>query len=427
MRYKSSTVIVLIILLLCLISYLIPSIKMDSSENRTLATFSMVIHPEKDSVVYRQSPVERLDAALSDQFPFREYVVKRYLGVFNASENFTYDIARLFGKKPDIQYALHTIGTYELIEDTGYITVRPTTMPMDSNVVHKRVEQLEYLHQRYPELKMYVYYVSQAFDTSWFNACIGADAADYYEQIVDAIPEYIKSDRLVYKDLDDYMDIHYKTDHHWNHRGAKRGYEDIYAMLSEDLDMGMMCVPNGENNVSETYDFVYLGSYGRSLGDLYEGGYDSFSFWEYDLPVVEASIIEPDNLEEVNDVRIGLYDDYSKGVIDKDIGVDHYVELYGIAQDKYGNEYDDGSFPFVIRNSEGNGKNLIITGDSYSRAIRDVLASHFDTTVYLDYRTLSKVPIDEIIEKYNIDVMLISSNTSMWDSEDYLFSFEGDK
>ena len=110
-------------MLLCLVSYLIPSIKIQSSENRTLATFQMVLHPEIDSVVYHDSPVERLDAALSDQFPFREVVVKRYLRLFNASENFTYDFANLFIKHQDDQYILHSIGKYELIEDTGYLTV----------------------------------------------------------------------------------------------------------------------------------------------------------------------------------------------------------------------------------------------------------------------------------------------------------------
>lgn len=428
MKYKSSVVIVLAILLLCLISYLVPSLKIESSENRTLATFHMILYPEADSVVYHESPVERLDAALSDQFPFRELVVKKYLSLINVSENFTYGVVKLFVKQQDNQYVLYTVGNYELIEDTGYITVRPTTDPMDAIVVQKRTAQLKYLHKRYPDLKMYTYYVSQAFDMPWFNSCIGATAADHYQEIVNAIPDYVKSDHLVYQNLDDYMNIHYKTDHHWNNRGARRGYEDIYAMISRDFDLGEMCVPIEENTVSETYNFAYLGSYGKSLGELYNEGYDSFSFYEYDLPQRKMAIINPDTLEEIEAVKIGLYDEYQRGEINTDIGTDHYITMFGIARDKDGNGYDDGSYPFIIRNNMGGyGKNLIITGDSYDRAVRDVLASHFDTTVYLDYRTLSKVPIDYIIEKYDIDILLISSHTSMWSSEEYLFTFEGDE
>ena len=427
MKYKGTTILFFSILILSIGSYFLPSLKMESSENRTLATFRMVLDPEKDSVVFHENPVERLESALSDQFPFRESIVKKYLSLLNTSDNLTFRIAKLFVKKPDNQYVLHSVGNYELIEKTGYITVRPSTDPMNVNAVQRRVDQLEYLHEEYPRLKIYSYYVSQAFDMPWFNSCLGTVAADHFQEIVSIIPGYIKCNHLVYKDLNDYMNIHYKTDHHWNHRGAQRGYEDIYRMMSDDFDLGDIRAPVCEKTVSETYDFVYLGSYGRSLGELYNEGYDAFSFYEYDLPQRDLTILNPDTLEEIEVVEIGLYDEYQRGDINKNVGTDHYIIMYGTAKDLLGNEYSDGAYPFIIRNSEGNGLNLIITGDSYDRAIRDVLASHFDTTVYMDYRILSKVPIDYVIEKYNIDVLLVSSHTSMWDSEDYLFSFRGNE
>lgn len=427
MKYKCSAWIVFFILLLCMVSYTVPSLKTESSENRTLATFYMVLHPKKDSVVYHNSPVERLDAAMSDQFPFREQVVKKYLTIFNAAENMTYGVARLFMHQQDNQYILHSIGNYELIEDTGYITVRPSIDPMDPGTVQQRISQLERLHANYPDLLMYTYFVSQAFDMPWFNDCIGATAADHYQEIEDAVPDYIRCGHLVYRDLDDYMNIHYKTDHHWNDRGADRGYQDIYSMMSRDISLSDLRRPTAENQVSKTYDFKYLGSYGRSLGELYDGGYDEFSFFDYALPQREAAVIDPDTLEELAVSKIGLYDEYRHGEINKSIGTDHFIAMYGTAKDSAGKSYSDGVYPFVIRSSEGNGLNLLITGDSYDRAIRDALASHFDTTVYLDYRTLSKVPIDDIIERYHIDVMLISSHTSMWDSEEYFFTFKGNE
>ena len=214
MKYKSSVVIVFTVLLVSLALYFSPSLKMDNSENRTLATFHMVLHPETDSVVYHESPVERLDAALSDQFPFREIVVKKYLSVFNFLENHTYDIIRLFFKHQKNQFMLHTIGNYALIEDTGYITIPPETDPMDKRIVNKRVEQLRKIHNNYPDLSMYVYYVTQAYDTEWFNDYIGVPAADHFQEIADAVPNYVKCGHLSYQNLQDYMDIHYKTDHH---------------------------------------------------------------------------------------------------------------------------------------------------------------------------------------------------------------------
>ena len=139
------------------------------------------------------------------------------------------------------------------------------------------------------------------------------------------------------------------------------------------------------------------------------------------------AIINPDTLDEIEVLEIGLYNEYLRGDINKDVGTDHYITMYGNALDINDNRYGDSSYPFIIRSSNSNGLNLIITGDSYARAMRDVLASHFYTTVYLDYRTLSKIPIDYIIEQYDIDVLLICSHTSMWRSEEYLFTFMGDE
>ncbi len=427
MKHKIFVLIIFAVLFLCAASYLFPFLRMESSENRTMATFDMVLHPEEDSVVYSESPVERLDAALSDQFPFREAVVKKYLALFDLSENITYSVARSFSKHQDDQYILHSVGNYELIEDTGYIMECPSTEPLDASVIQSRMEQLERIHDRYPDIKMYEYYVTQASDMPWFNSYLGTAAVDHYQEISSAAPGYLSCGHLVYRDLDDYMDTHFKTDHHWNHRGAERGYEDIYAMMDEDIDLGPLYLPVNEERVSETYDFDYLGSYGNSLGGLYDEGYDDFFFYDHGLPTRELSAINIDTMEEFELAKTGLYDEYKRGEINTDTGEDHYIRLYGVARDQAGNEYEDSDYPFVIRNSEGNGMNLLITGDSYARAVRDPLAADFDTTVYLDYRTLSKVPIDYIIERYDIDVLLICSHTYMWRTDEYLYTFMGDE
>ena len=221
------------------------------------------------------------------------------------------------------------------------------------------------------------------------------------------------------------MNLHYKTDHHWNHRGARKGYEDIHTMMSKDNNLGKIRVPESENMVSKTYDFVYLGSYGKALGELYQG-YDDFYFYEYNLPKRTLAILNIDSLEETEAVKIGLYDEYRVGKINKNVNEDHYVTMYGTARDIKGNSMIEQGL-YIIRNSKGNGRNLLICGDSYNRALRDVLASHFNTTVYFDYRLLSKVPMDYVIERYGIDVLLISSHESMWNSEQYFFTFRGNK
>ena len=73
--------------------------------------------------------------------------------------------------------------------------------------------------------------------------------------------------------------------------------------------------------------------------------------------------------------------------------------------------------------------NLLIYGDSYNRAIRDTLASHFDTTLYFQRDILEnydKVYLDQLIEKYNIDVILFGGNRSIWTTDQYVFEFSVD-
>ena len=425
MKYKSSVIIILVISILFLITYFIPSLKKENSENRTLASFNMIFNPNKDSITYRNTPIERLEVALEDQFAFRESFNKDFLNIFNLLDNLTYKIIRLFKEKKDNQYTLHSIGKYELIDDTNYLTDFPEVNEMDKSLVKKHIEQIDYLQKKYPNIKQYVYYVTQAFDTSWFDDYLGITSANHYQEIKSSLPTYVKSNQLIYKDLNDYMKIHYKTDHHWNHLGANRGYEDIYNMMKNDFNLDEIKKPISIENVSEKYDFKYLGSYGRKLNKLYNGGYDDFSFYNYNLSNKDLYVLDPNTKKEIKVIRMGLYDEYIKGIIKKSIEIDHYVTMYGTAQD-INNNYSDGIYPFIIKNNN-NKKNLLIVGDSYNRAIRDVLASHFNTTVYLDYRILSKIPIDYLIEKYNIDALLISSNTSLWNNKDYFFTFKEDE
>lgn len=423
-KYKTSVVSIFAVLLFLLASFFIPSLhKEESIENRTMATFAMVLNPDPQSVVYRDTPVERLDAALSDQMIARGTLVNGYLSLFNASETAVSDIRRFFlGTN---QHYLTAVGNYQLIDNTNYITRFPPMKPMKQEIVKLRVAQIERIHKSFPDLRIYAYYVSQAYDMPWWEGFIGAKTADHYQEILDAVPDYVKCGHLMYRDLADYMDIHYKTDHHWNHRGARRGYEDIYRMMSEDFPMGDLLMPLSENNISETYDFVYLGSFGKQLGELYHGGYDAFSFYEYDFPQDHFAVLNSDTLEEAEVVSMGIYDEYRKGKIRKETGVDHYITLYRTAVGTDGTRYTE-QYPYIIRNSHGNGRNLLICGDSHNRILRDLLASNFSTLVYVDYRVLKNNPIDYLIRRYDIDTLLISSNTSMWDSKDYLFVFEED-
>ena len=316
MNYKSSVIITFLILFLSFFSYFVPSLKTQSNENRTMATFNMIVNPNRQSIVYNSNPVERLEAALSDQFAFRENFIRVYLNLFNFAENTAVYLTKLLIPSLRNQHTLTSIGKYQTIEDTGYVIEYPATKPLNKEVIQTRMDQLELLHKKYPNLKFYIYYVTQGNETGWFDKSLGITTANHYQELLDIKPSYVKAGHLVYKDLDDYVNIHYKTDHHWNHIGAIRGYNEIYAMLREDFNLSNKLVPTEEAEVSKMHNFAFLGSYGRNLGKLFDTNkfkYDDFSFYEFNLPERKLSVINPENREEIAVTKLNLKDEYKRG------------------------------------------------------------------------------------------------------------------
>ena len=169
MNYKSSVIITFLILFLSFFSYFVPSLKTQSNENRTMATFNMIVNPNRQSIVYNSNPVERLEAALSDQFAFRENFIRVYLNLFNFAENTAVYLTKLLIPSLRNQHTLTSIGKYQTIEDTGYVIEYPATKPLNKEVIQTRMDQLELLHKKYPNLKFYIYYVTQGNETGWFD------------------------------------------------------------------------------------------------------------------------------------------------------------------------------------------------------------------------------------------------------------------
>jgi len=239
------------------------------------------------------------------------------------------------------------------------------------------------------------------------------------------LPDYVVSSRFLYEDLEDYKHCHYASDHHWNHYGARRGYENIYSMMRKDLELSTVRTPVKEWRFSELFEFEYRGSFSRRLGEMYVGT-DEFSVFEYELPEREIYAVDPETFEEIPLKSIGLYDEYTNGTIEADS--DHYIFYYGTGTPKSGEQiYREYNAIYLIKNIKPDTKhNLLIYGDSYNRAIRDVLASHFGTTIYFQRDILENyedVYLDSLIERYDIDVILFSGNESIWTTDSYVFDF----
>jgi len=347
-----------------------------------------------------------------------------------------YGYKRLSSFKPQ-QYSLVKVGDVYRVNDTDWLDTKPSTSQPKyekGNTLYTSIEQMKILLEAYPYMKIYNYYVSQGCHTPWFDDYLGSKSYDQFEFITRYLPEEIEFDQLDYDNLADYQLYNYKTDHHWNHLGSEYGYREVYAMMADDLELSPLKMPIKEWNFSELYGVEYRGSRGRTLNASIYDEYDEFLVYEYDLGNRETYAIDPRTMKEIP-VNLTLWDQYKVGNINKGRTYDHYINFYSISHDKNGQSYADSSYIYKIVNPDSNtGHNLLIVGDSTQRAYRDVIASHFDTTIYYDYRVVAetyqgkgKAYIDHLIEKYEIDTILIGGLTGgYWYSSTCVFTFSSD-
>ncbi len=445
--------------IICFASYFFhETIDTSELENRTLMTFDMVVNnpPSEDSIVYRATTSERFEEALKDQFFGRNWITIHYANytaflenvyskywkgivvTFNQKTNWDdhananaeigvdYDRWPVYGLPrleifPSQNYSATKIGNLFRFNDTDYIFDGPIVDSPDSVQLDEHAAQIEHIHELYPNINLYSYFVSSLSSTKWFDGQLVFDTPDYFETIAQAMPEYMKVKRLIYQDDVGYENTFYKSDHHWSYIGFTQGYEDIYDMISQDYgNLSPAKSPIKIWNFSELYGVEYRGSRANNLQELYDG-YDEFIVPEYDLGDRTCYSIDLDTGKETP-VTLCLWDTYKAGEISKDRYYDHYGYFYYSAYDDDGNNLSNEYY--LIRNEESNtGHNLLLVTDSTGRAMRDVLGSHFDSEVYLDYRNMSSVKVDEIIEKYNIDTIVMNGLGVVWTGKEYSFHF----
>ncbi|MBQ4353791.1 MAG: hypothetical protein IJC71_02745 [Clostridia bacterium] len=173
-------------------------------------------------------------------------------------------------------------------------------------------------------------------------------------EFLDALSPYAVTGRLMLDTMETRLEKMYLTDHHWNHYGYQQGYEYILKLLGEEFpDIGEPL--QGKKHLVKGLRFY--GSFAR-LSNYYRIA-DNFSFYEYDLPAHTSGGAR--SFAEMKDLYLG-------GGYDNSKGVSHYDVFY--------------QFYSQITFEENNtGRNLLLIGDSFSKAIAEPLASHFDTTI----------------------------------------------
>ncbi len=181
-------------------------------------------------------------------------------------------------------------------------------------------------------------------------------------------------DLLKVDSLETYQKYFYKTDHHWNYYASYLGYIDIIRMMLGDEEPLLEPV--------ETVEFpvMFNGSYNRALNR--KDSDQPFTVYRFDYPEMTIRINGKKKKE------YGRQAAYFEGKYSpKKKMTNHYEEFYG---------GDEGMVEFCTERPEK--ENVIIFCNSFSNAVKKLIASHFNHTYFLDLRHYQ----DDMGEKCNL-------------------------
>ena len=211
--------------------------------------------------------------------------------------------------------------------------------------------------------------------------------------------EYIKQtfpmdgyDRLSFNSFDEYKNYFYQTDHHWNFIGSYTGYTKIMRLLEgEGVDV---LRPSGRH----TYHTVFNGS--RSRDNLLGSATEEFTVFKFNLPEYKTF---------VNDVERAY------GFRDRYVSDEEYPnKLYS---NHYGLYYGDDRAKVVYDFNQPEKESILILGTSYTNAINELVASHYNQTHILDFRYYKEwygepINAQKYMEKNHLTKLLIIGDIS---------------
>lgn len=203
--------------------------------------------------------------------------------------------------------------------------------------------------------------------------------SDYIIKFKDKLNDNITVNNLTVKSSNDYWQLFYHTDHHWNAYGAKKAYNDIMKLLNKEpysLD------------VIELTNIEFHGSIAKSSGDIKE--YDTLSY------LYNKDILLPQDM-----LTNSLDTNFKPLKINKrnNLFYDYYIGFF------------NGMYPEVKYYNPNGQDNLLIIGDSYTWSIDYIIANSFKNTIILNPRYITEINYEEYLKENNIDKVLILMET----------------
>lgn len=326
-----------------------------------------------------------LESAANDQIPFRLLLASLARWV----ERTEIKIMYAFLADPAVPASLDL--DYLLLRGTAQVYLQPPAVwdELRRDRVDGRIENYKNLIDLFPEVNFYIFYLERMAYAPYnpMNPFFPqADKGQSFEYFLANKPADLKVSSLRLSGIEEHREKFFRTDHHWNIRGAWSAYEIIYEMLSEDLpEISPMLDLQGFNPI---YGLEFCGSYARRT--LFPCEPDILEYADVELPAHRTFVngIEMD---------YGNKRAYLSGDFSRDRYAEHYAEFYGYVTPLVEYDYDNSS-----------SRNLLIIGGSYTQAMQELVAAHYDKTYVVDLRDYENFRLGDFIKQHDIrDVLVI--------------------
>lgn len=359
--------------------------ELNTYENR----YAEQIHPFTIDSFLDGSFQSSMDSALADQVHFAQYCKKLYHLSHSAFQK-----ALLFPIAETDPYRYFDLGEVGLYGGT-HLTNDPRSFSATEGELSTTVDIYNRYFAALSVVDFYLYFIEKDTDIN-FETGEKLLAYEYLRDHLDLPADQM--DCFSIDSFEQYSQLFYRTDHHWNYLGSYAAYLELLTLLNVSeppLD------PVETVLVSDSY----LGSkaYSSGLITLYE----PFSAYRFEFPEMEITA----NGSPVSDY--GKQDAFFAGTA----GTISYGGFYG---------GDVGELIFDT-GTTGRGSILLI-GESYDNAVLKLLASHFDQTYSIDLRYYSTFmgsdfDLPAYLSEHSIDRVLLIGSDGFFSSE--TFRLEG--
>ena len=375
MKNRVFTCLLALLLLAGLGLFLLPQRETSAAEKRDLMT--------NEDLSLNSTFVMDAEKVMKDQFYGRDIITKAYYQL-KTLLNRPFSSKGSEGGLSGITYTILNENVIE-ISDGYLINSVPLFDDAKAYLTTSRGYNVQEFVQHYPDIKTYVY-----FPTRLEEILDVGDGLNYGPQyrssFIAQLGDKVTWDELKIENVEDYQECFYKSDFHWNGRGAYRGYSDIIRMIQKDFAI------EDPRPVEQEIVYTDYGFHGNIASQV-------------------GSLGEEDHIIDLKLKGIGDYD-YTVNGVPADLNTtkeDYALNGNNTPYSDFDYYFGDNAFERIFDFHQEDRPNLLIFADSFTNVTQEWIASHFNKTVIIDLRARGEdFDLDAYIRNYDIDILLVT-------------------